>query len=1117
MTAREGGCDLQIQSVLPSTCIELLAMASSSEVPPPHPKYRKSEYKKINIQPFGPILRFSGVPPLQARVMAADVGITQAQLAGWAAGLSQTNDVEFAEITVFDSFDTSSDDAQLAVPGGFVDVPEADTRVWEHELFQAQHLEPHRIVMDAEMPEPPVKRRRLTGKQPPPSADLESAGLQIAETELREVKQMTAPTRRRLRRKQPPPAAYQDREVAAGSARAVGGTPRVPRPSERCSGNGVSPCVFSTTVLGHAARIQPERGQKGCVFCDDEHLDKLLRCKNGHQITKVLKDMKNLNLRQYEKCLSNLRRRRGEDFAKDFDMRVARAEKRGAPKATPRQQWESALEKRARARGELHRREKKAYDKTVLRDRMSVRRKIFLPELKGKHYTEANDEEEMSALPLDPADTALNDAGLPTAQVSDRARALEQWCKFGSWQICESCHSVRPRALQPVDLHKQANPTVKKCALCKRGDYVPKPEHVPEPLRGLQSEVIQALRPLDIDTGKYERVPYGYRVHSSMIQFLWSAASIEDKIKVLPKKRQRKRARKAFRHLMADDRSMYSTFVEKHRAFLEKHQEPTDRQRRRPLRFIEELGLECALWPHLYYDTNLCETMTRLTDERRQAARRTGLSDSSEDEQHVDGDEDDDAKVPKLKEGRHSVRRSFLNKVFSSVVGYSEEYELLHFVYDLVMWSALGGTKNSARGVPLWLALKEAPFAPSYWRVRHQALLDMQRQCGMPKLFRTRAPLERSFPYHIWILDEMAKCGKGRQELAGPETLHMAHVLKELDRGYFSGMNRRTAGRADRWWKEHLLGARDGSGTQTVVNFTSRLEFQDGKRKAATQSYHGRGTIHSHSLDFLQNMEQIGLEEKIVAVVPDKDEKPLLHGLVMDSQLDRRRSGVPPREEPSVWDPMGEVVLLQHKEEDYALHVRPYFPEAMEVTKCHEDVQQADPHNGALLRYVATYQAKFSNAFAKEWLNDEASDYSIARRVLMDNHPLEPEMWINLATFLFPQCSFGGTLVDIAAPYPGMGEKPEFVLRYEASVWRGPDMSLLEFLRKSNAKGDVIRWVKQQHTRAETADTLEEYARRCEMQRREGHRRVLRVPSSRPLLWSMARSACSLRDSGRTS
>ena len=78
-------------------------------------------------------------------------------------------------------------------------------------------------------------------------------------------------------------------------------------------------------------------------------------------------------------------------------------------------------------------------------------------------------------------------------------------------------------------------------------------------------------------------------------------------------------------------------------------------------------------------------------------------------------------------------------------------------------------------------------------------------------------------------------------------------------------------------------------------------------------------------------------------------------------------------EKPSAWDPANEVVLL-HEEEDHALHVRPYFPEAIEVTKCHKDVQQADPHNSAFLRYVATYQAKFSNAFAKEWLNDGASE-----------------------------------------------------------------------------------------------------------------------------------------------
>lgn len=50
----------------------------------------------------------------------------------------------------------------------------------------------------------------------------------------------------------------------------------------------------------------------------------------------------------------------------------------------------------------------------------------------------------------------------------------------------------------------------------------------------------------------------------------------------------------------------------------------------------------------------------------------------------------------------------------------------------------------------------------------------------------------------------------------------------------------------------------------------TRLEFQDGKRKPAQQAYHGRGTVHSHSLDFLENVGCIGLEEKMSAHLPDE-------------------------------------------------------------------------------------------------------------------------------------------------------------------------------------------------------------------------------------------------------
>ena len=125
---------------------------------------------------------------------------------------------------------------------------------------------------------------------------------------------------------------------------------------------------------------------------------------------------------------------------------------------------------------------------------------------------------------------------------------------------------------------------------------------------------------------------------------------------------------------------------------------------------------------------------------------------------------------------------------------------------------------------------------------------------------------------------------------------------------------------------------------------------------------------------------------------------------------------------------------------------------------------------------------QFSGGFAGDWLNDDASDYSVARRVLFDHHPLEPEMWLGLSGALFPQFSFGGTLVDIFAPWPGMEEPPTYVARYEACAWKGANMSLLEFLRKSNAEGEIVQWVQRKWKAAQkagSAASLEDFARGC--------------------------------------
>ena len=102
------------------------------------------------------------------------------------------------------------------------------------------------------------------------------------------------------------------------------------------------------------------------------------------------------------------------------------------------------------------------------------------------------------------------------------------------------------------------------------------------------------------------------------------------------------------------------------------------------------------------------------------------------------------------KHNRHSLKTSYLAKVFGPLIGYAE-YEVFQFVYDLHMWTMLGAKKNAVREVPMRLLVQGAPFSPEYWKTRHAGLVDMQRQLGFPTLFFTISPYEWSFPYHVWL------------------------------------------------------------------------------------------------------------------------------------------------------------------------------------------------------------------------------------------------------------------------------------------------------------------------------------------------------------------------------
>ena len=167
--------------------------------------------------------------------------------------------------------------------------------------------------------------------------------------------------------------------------------------------------------------------------------------------------------------------------------------------------------------------------------------------------------------------------------------------------------------------------------------------------------------------------------------------------------------------------------------------------------------------------------------------------------------------------GRQSIKKSFMKKVLGPVAGYAEDFELLQFVYDLSLWSRIGGGKNACKHIPLRLVLQGETFLPLYFKTRHAALIDLQRQCGHPQIFKTMAPWEPSFPY-----GSTAE-GEPEQELAGLETLHHAHVFTELGRGLYTGMNKRSSADGGEVWKTHLLGPiDDGPETSQASGWSTR-------------------------------------------------------------------------------------------------------------------------------------------------------------------------------------------------------------------------------------------------------------------------------------------------------
>ena len=316
---------------------------------------------------------------------------------------------------------------------------------------------------------------------------------------------------------------------------------------------------------------------------------------------------------------------------------------------------------------------------------------------------------------------------LDDSWLSERARSFRSWCLQGSQKMCDICGRSVPQPYKASAPEKtiQAG-TVPSCDYCKsqgsRGYYAPSPADVPRRLRRLRPEVVEALRPFTVHCGKEQRALHGYAIHQDMLRFSFKSEPVETALARLPAA-QRARGEKALLYLLDAEQSAYVKFWRLHHRFLCTRKRQIDRGaiergspiKRLPVNFLETVGLECALWPHLYWRTDMTETYVRHSDARR--ARRLPAHpawDELEEEDPAAG-------------RRHSAKGSFLSKVRSSVLGYGTDALLLQYVYDLWLFTTIGGARHSTSGT-IREALASKPYSPELWRHYHAALVDLQRQ-----------------------------------------------------------------------------------------------------------------------------------------------------------------------------------------------------------------------------------------------------------------------------------------------------------------------------------------------------------------------------------------------------
>ena len=399
-------------------------------------------------------------------------------------------------------------------------------------------------------------------------------------------------------------------------------------------------------------------------------------------------------------------------------------------------------------------------------------------------------------------------------------------------------------------------------------------------------------------------------------------------------------------------------------------------------------GLECALWPCLYPYSSWCESL-----------------------------------LPRTKD---SILHSFRLKLLCNIIDYNTNFELLQFQYDRWQFKTITGAFNSGkvRHCSPLRALDNKHFTCGYWNWQHKYLVDATLQFGPSTLFLTISPNEFDFPKAIWLDNYFTETGTVPTKSGPVETLHIAHILDNICRGYLTGCNSRT-------WEsheiKHVLYATESKFAGNIKCCFYRFEYQQ------------RHTIHLHML--VQNCNELRLD-LFQATVPQHDvQEALLVQSLQSSDLPAKFLTVC-----DTTSSTSDTISLQHSRKDEELKLRAYIEPVLHVLQSRMDVQTTDGQS-ALMQYVTSYVTKLvENATVLR--NTDVNVFQQLWPFMIDMRPGEPEMSMAFSSTKLSYCNL--TRVRLNPPSEEFANENVIIQKYMQRCSEAEQLSLLEFMRLYN-------------------------------------------------------------------